>query len=118
LHDNDFHSVSLEDWRKAMVAQQPLPGRAMLLTFDDGTLDFLTYAWPLLQRYGFSAIVFLVAEEIGGSNRWDRAYGEVVPLLGWQETRDPLFALPRIEVMDSDSLQDFIAKLNGRSAME
>jgi peptidoglycan/xylan/chitin deacetylase (PgdA/CDA1 family) len=84
LHDNGFYSVGLEDWRKAMVTQQPLPGRAVLLTFDDGTLDFFTYAWPLLQRYGFSAIVFLVAEEIGGSNRWDRAYGEAVPLLGWE----------------------------------
>jgi glycosyltransferase involved in cell wall biosynthesis/peptidoglycan/xylan/chitin deacetylase (PgdA/CDA1 family) len=87
LRDHGFYSVRLEDWRKAMIAQKPLPGRAILLTFDDGYLDFLTYAWSLLSRYGFSAIVFLVAEEIGGSNRWDRVYGEEVPLLGWKEIR-------------------------------
>jgi peptidoglycan/xylan/chitin deacetylase (PgdA/CDA1 family) len=87
LRDAGFHSVRLEEWRAAMVARRPLPGRAVVITFDDGYLDFLTYAWPLLKSYGFSAIVFLVAEEVGGSNRWDRVYGEEVTLLGWKEIR-------------------------------
>ena len=56
----------------------------MLITFDDGYLDFQTHAWPLLQRYGFSATVSLVTGAIEESNSWDRAYGERVPLLGQQ----------------------------------
>jgi peptidoglycan/xylan/chitin deacetylase (PgdA/CDA1 family) len=80
-----FYSVALEDWQAAREANSPLPGRPLLITFDDGYLDFLTHAWPLLRRYGFSAMIFLVAEEVGGSNRWDHAYGEEVPLLGWKE---------------------------------
>ena len=73
----------------AVVAHRPLPGRAVLITFDDGYLDFLTYAWPLLKSYGFSATVFLVTDEVGRSNSWDRVYGEEVPLLGWKEIRQP-----------------------------
>jgi peptidoglycan/xylan/chitin deacetylase (PgdA/CDA1 family) len=87
LRDAGFYSVRLEEWRAAMVAHRPLPGRAMVITFDDGYLDFLTYAWPLLRCYGFSATVFLVADEVGGANSWDRVYGEEVPLLGWKEIR-------------------------------
>jgi len=87
LRDAGFHSVRLEEWRAAMAARRPLPGQAVVITFDDGYLDFLTYAWPLLKSYGFSAIVFLVAEEVGGSNRWDRVCGEEVALLGWKEIR-------------------------------
>jgi len=87
LRDAGFYSVRLEEWRAAMVARRPLPGRAVLITFDDGYLDFLTYAWPLLKSYGFSAIVFLVVDEVGRSNRWDRVYGEEVSLLGWKEIR-------------------------------
>jgi peptidoglycan/xylan/chitin deacetylase (PgdA/CDA1 family) len=60
----------------------------VLITFDDGYLDFLIYAWPLLKRYGFLATVFLVADEIGQSNRWDHNPSEEVPLLGWKEIRD------------------------------
>jgi peptidoglycan/xylan/chitin deacetylase (PgdA/CDA1 family) len=31
--------------------------------------------------------VFLVADLVGHSNRWDRAYGEDLPLLGWDQVR-------------------------------
>lgn len=87
LHDAGFYSVTLEEWRVAMATKKPLPGRAVLITFDDGYLDFLTYAWPLLKRYGFSAIVFLVADLVGKSNVWDCAYGEDIPLLNWEQIK-------------------------------
>jgi len=87
LRDAGYHSVTLEEWRVAMAAKQPLPGRAVLLTFDDGYLDFLTYAQPLLKQYGFSAIVFLVTDKVGQSNSWDTFYGEELPLLDWQQIR-------------------------------
>jgi peptidoglycan/xylan/chitin deacetylase (PgdA/CDA1 family) len=82
LREAGYYSLSLEDWRVAMQTKKPPPGRAVLITFDDGYLDFHTYAWPLLKRYGFSATVFLVTGAVGQSNSWDRAYGEQVPLLG------------------------------------
>ncbi len=84
LRDAGFYSITLEDWRIAMATKTPLPGRAVLITFDDGYLDFFTYAWPLLKHYSFLATVFLAADEIGGTNHWDSFYGEEVPLLGWQ----------------------------------
>ena len=68
-----------------MQAKTPLSSRAVLITFDDGYLDFQTHAWPLLRRYGFSATVFLVTGAIDESNSWDWAYGEKVPLLGQRE---------------------------------
>jgi peptidoglycan/xylan/chitin deacetylase (PgdA/CDA1 family) len=87
LKDTGHYTVSVEEWHAAMRRHEPLPGRAVLLTFDDGYLDFATQAWPLLEKYRFSATVFLVAGEVGGINRWDRQFGEEVPLLGWEEIR-------------------------------
>jgi peptidoglycan/xylan/chitin deacetylase (PgdA/CDA1 family) len=87
LRDAGFYSLRLEEWRAAMQAYRPLPGRAVLITFDGGHLDFLTYAWPLLRRYGFSATIFLVADEVGKGSSWDHVYGEEVALLGWKEIR-------------------------------
>ena len=52
------------------------PGKWLALTFDDGYQDFADAAWPLLQRYGFSATVFLVTDHVGGHAEWDREYGE------------------------------------------
>ena len=85
LHDEGFRTIDLEEWRRAMQANKPIPGRAVILTFDDGYLDFINYAWPSLKRYSFSALVFLVADKIGQSNSWDNMRGEEVPLLGWKD---------------------------------
>ena len=87
LRDAGYYSVSLEQWQRATDLKQPLPGRPIMLTFDDGYLDVFTYAWPLLKRYGFSATVFLVADYVGGVNGWDKAYGETIPLMGWDDAR-------------------------------
>jgi peptidoglycan/xylan/chitin deacetylase (PgdA/CDA1 family) len=87
LRESGFRSVTLQEWCLAMEARRPLSGRAVIITFDDGYRDFLTEAWPLLARYGFSATVFLVAGKVGGTNEWDRQYGEEIPLLAWDEIR-------------------------------
>ena len=42
------------------------------LTFDDGYQDFVTYAMPVLQRYGFTATAFVLAGRLGGHNVWSR----------------------------------------------
>jgi peptidoglycan/xylan/chitin deacetylase (PgdA/CDA1 family)/2-polyprenyl-3-methyl-5-hydroxy-6-metoxy-1,4-benzoquinol methylase/GT2 family glycosyltransferase len=87
LRDAGYYGIHLEEWHAAMAEHRPLPGRAVVITVDDGYLDFLMCAWPLLKQYGFPATVFLVAERVGGVNSWDGIYGERLPLLGWNDIR-------------------------------
>jgi peptidoglycan/xylan/chitin deacetylase (PgdA/CDA1 family) len=87
LHRAGYRTVSFQDWISAMVRNEALPGKPIILTFDDGYQDFLTAAMPVLRYYGFLATVFLVAERIGGVADWDAVYGEAAPLLSWQEVR-------------------------------
>ncbi len=56
------------------------------LTFDDGYDDFLRYALPVLQRYGFSATAFVIAGRLGGVNSWD-ALGPRKPLMTASQVR-------------------------------
>ena len=85
LKDRGYYSASWEDWQRAKQARTPLPGKAVLMTFDGGYLDFFQYAWPLLKRFDFTATVFLVAESIGKTNSWEKAEFEEVQLMGWSE---------------------------------
>lgn len=87
LRDSGYFTPRLGAWLRALESKEPLPGRAVLITFDDGYRDFAEHAGRLLKEYGFSALVFLVADSVGGTNRWDEAYGESLPLLGWEEIR-------------------------------
>jgi peptidoglycan/xylan/chitin deacetylase (PgdA/CDA1 family) len=41
------------------------------LTFDDGYVDFLTEAVPVLRRHGATATVYVLAGRLGGDNSWD-----------------------------------------------
>ena len=53
LKDSGYYSAGINDWLNAMNRQQPLPGLAIVFTFDDAYQDFYEYAWPLLKKYGF-----------------------------------------------------------------
>ena len=67
--------VSLEDGIRAL-AQGEIPARPMVaITFDDGYVDNLVIAGPVLARLGLTGMFFVVAGYIGGSqDLWfDRA---------------------------------------------
>lgn len=71
LNRRGFSSVSVAD-----LFTDRMPGQPILLTFDDGFQDFADSAWPLLQKHGFGALVFLVLNHLGGQNDWDIAVGD------------------------------------------
>jgi peptidoglycan/xylan/chitin deacetylase (PgdA/CDA1 family) len=58
------------DYREGRGASA-MPGRPLIVTFDDGYTCFARTAWPLLRARGMGATVFLVAGQIGGTNAWD-----------------------------------------------
>lgn len=91
LRAQGYHSVSSRQVRDFLRGGRPLPGKPVVLTFDDGYEDFRTTAWPLLRKHGFTAEVFLVTDRVGGTADWDRAYGAPAPLMDW----DAIAALHR-----------------------
>jgi len=58
LGELGYTVVSLEDVIAHYVDRRPLPERAVLITFDDGYIDNLEHAVPILQRYGYPAVLF------------------------------------------------------------
>ncbi len=87
LRDTDHESISLYEWLYAVHSKTPLTGRKVVITFDEGCHDFLTYAWPLLKRYGFTATVFLVTDRIGRPNLQHKNHQEQTTQLSWKDIR-------------------------------
>ena len=59
LYDEGFKTVTAAELSTVMADAGQLPDRAVVLTFDDGYEDFHSRAMPLLERYGFTATVFV-----------------------------------------------------------
>lgn len=63
-------------------------GRIAVITLDDGYVDNLDSALPVLQRYGFSATCYVVSGSIGQYNQWDAdRLGVRKPLMSVEQLR-------------------------------
>lgn len=65
LKDNNYHPVSVDQILAARAGKQPLPSRAVLLTFDDGYRSFYTHVYPLLKTYNYPAVQALITNWVG-----------------------------------------------------
>jgi peptidoglycan/xylan/chitin deacetylase (PgdA/CDA1 family) len=77
----------------SMTALQPYlrgerVGKVVGITFDDGYLNNLVNAAPVLQRHGFSATCYVVSQLLGATNIWDLETGVAqTPLMDASQLR-------------------------------
>ncbi|MDH3637401.1 MAG: polysaccharide deacetylase family protein [Gammaproteobacteria bacterium] len=81
LVEHNFNCISLTEVLRCHRGEMPNPQRPIAITFDDGYRDNYENAWPVLKKYGFTATIFLVANQIGKTNNWDRIGGQSAPAL-------------------------------------
>ena len=62
---SNFTPVTCSDVLTALNGGRELPGRAVVITFDDGHLDNYTNAFPVLRNMGIPATIFLSTGYIG-----------------------------------------------------
>jgi len=61
LSDWGYTSISISQLVEAILHSARLPNRPVLITFDDGNLDVYTNAFPIMQKYGFTGVMYIVA---------------------------------------------------------
>jgi peptidoglycan/xylan/chitin deacetylase (PgdA/CDA1 family) len=65
LKAQGYRVVSLEAFMEFASLRRQLPGRSVVLTFDDGYKSFLQYAYPVLRELGFTATLFVYTDYVG-----------------------------------------------------
>ena len=69
LYEKGFTPIGVGDALKCMTAPTRTIARPVVITFDDGYLNFYTNAFPILRRFGFTATMYLPTAYIGGEKQ-------------------------------------------------
>ena len=83
LRDNGYSVLRLEELEQRLGYSRNVD-RRVAITFDDGYSDFYKHAFPVLEKYGFIATVFLPTGFIGKTRQ---KFNEN-PCLTWSEIRE------------------------------
>ncbi len=65
LLSNGYTPVSFEDICNASKGAFVMPEKPIVITFDDGYLTNYNYAFPILQKYGTKATIFVITSTVG-----------------------------------------------------
>ncbi len=74
LVDNGYIAITPDALLSALEGELDLPPKPMLITFDDGYIDNYENAFPILQKYGLRATIFVIPALVGnkGYMTWEQ----------------------------------------------
>lgn len=92
--DFDMQMQALDNWGyttiplslliTAITQGAPLPPRPIVITFDDGDLSVYSDAFSIMQRYGYTGVIYLVVNYIGQDGYMDVEEVQTLLAAGWE----------------------------------
>lgn len=76
LKNHKYTTLWMSDLDNLIANKIKLPTKSVILTFDDGFLDNYTELYPLLQKYNFKAVCFVVLGRIGKNMDWSGEFAD------------------------------------------
>jgi len=72
LKENKYQSIKPKDLECYMKNKCKLPEKAVLITIDDGNISTYYKALPLLEKYNFNSLVFVISSRVNAvTEAWD-----------------------------------------------
>lgn len=84
LHDWGYVTITTELLIKAINEGADLPPRPIIITFDDGHLNNYTTAFPIMQKYGFTGVLYIVANYMGADQYMNADQIKEMASAGWE----------------------------------
>lgn len=105
LRDRGYATLTMAQLEGYLKNRENLPGRAVVITFDDGLKSVFRYAWPILHQYGFKATAFVISSRIKRHpQKWNPKSLQFMSIQELEAIRD---------VFDIESHTHFLHRLDG-----
>ncbi len=60
LRDSGYHPILPDQYIEFVQNGKPIPPKPIVITFDDGTIGQYEHALPILEKFGFKAVFFIM----------------------------------------------------------
>jgi peptidoglycan/xylan/chitin deacetylase (PgdA/CDA1 family) len=84
LRNWGYSTISASMLVEAIVQGAPLPPHPIIITFDDANADNYTNAFPLMQKYGFTGILYVPFSYIGAPEKLTVDQIQEMAAVGWE----------------------------------
>ena len=84
LHDWEYTVIPIELLVKAIQEGADLPPRPVIITFDDGDTSVYTTAFPVMQKYGLTGVVYIVGNYMGTDGYMSADQIKELVAAGWE----------------------------------
>ncbi|MCL2353382.1 MAG: polysaccharide deacetylase family protein [Defluviitaleaceae bacterium] len=74
LYENGFNTLNTTQLVDFLFYEGQLPPNPVVITFDDGYLDNMLFAAPIMQQFGLNGIIFTITSLIEGETQAMTAY--------------------------------------------
>jgi peptidoglycan/xylan/chitin deacetylase (PgdA/CDA1 family) len=80
LKSENYQFITAQNLLDFYINNKPLPSKPLLLTFDDGYVNNLELAYPILKKYDAKATIFIPTSFVGKTNKWDNGNDGIMSL--------------------------------------
>ncbi|GAB4505424.1 MAG: hypothetical protein Fur0043_24190 [Anaerolineales bacterium] len=84
LRDWEYTVIPIELLVKAIKEGAELPPRPIIITFDDGDLSVYTTAFPIMQKYGLTGVVYIVGNYMNTDGYLSAEQIKELAAAGWE----------------------------------
>lgn len=105
LHDWGYQTISTTLLVQAIMQGAALPPHPILITFDDANEDNFAAAFPIMQKYGFTGVLYVPYDYIGAPNYLTADQIKTMAAAGWEVGSHSLTHPTDFATLDQASLR-------------
>ena len=84
MHDWNYTTITIKQLLQAINNGADLPPHPIIITFDDGHLDNYTAAYPIMKKYGYTGVLYIVYNYIGADGYMNAEQIQEMHANGWE----------------------------------
>lgn len=67
IKDDGYTTLTMEELNNYLFKDEPIPEKSVVITFDDGSIDNYTNAFPILKEFNVKATMYVISGDINQS---------------------------------------------------